>query len=51
MVPCLSNIKAENTEDNPNNVVPTNNGNCKFEDGKLTAVFSKKSWNVIRLGK
>jgi len=44
-------LKAENTEVNPDNVVPVNGGMSNIEQGRLTAVFGKKSWNVIRLRK
>jgi alpha-N-arabinofuranosidase len=44
-------VYAVNTELNPYNVKPNNNGNAKITDGILTANFSKLSWNVIRLGK
>lgn len=46
-----SDMKAENTEENPNEVIPHNHGVSKVEDGRLWAVFGKHSWNVIRLGK
>lgn len=42
-------IKAVNTVESPNTVVPHSNGNVKMTDGKLTAVLPKLSWNVIRL--
>lgn len=44
-------LKAVNTEENPDNVVPKRNGNAKVEDGVLHTVFGKTSWNVIRLAK
>ena len=44
-------LKAVNTEENPNNVAPKTGGNSKVDDGILTAVLEKKSWNVIRLAK
>ena len=44
-------LKAVNTEENPNNVTPKTGGHSKVEDGILQAVFEKKSWNVIRLSK
>ena len=43
------NLKAVNTEDNPNNVVPVNNGKSSITDGILTAVLKSRSWNVIRM--
>ena len=44
-------LKAVNTEDNPDNVKPHNNGNAKNDDGKVKADLSPLSWNVIRLAK
>ena len=44
-------VKATNTEANPYNVVPNNNGNAKVDEGILTASLSNLSWNVIRLAK
>ncbi len=44
-------MKAENTEKNPNEVVPHGNGVSKVENGHLHAIFGKHSWNVIRLAK
>lgn len=44
-------LKAVNTEENPNNVIPKTGGTSKVDDGILQAVFEKKSWNVIRLAK
>ena len=44
-------LKAENTEANPNNVIPTADGNAAAEDGQLKAVLPARSFNVIRLGK
>lgn len=45
-------IKAVNTEAEPNNVVEEiKNSNSKFEDGHLTSVLEKHSWNVIVLKK
>ncbi len=32
-------------------VAPKNGQNCRVEDGTLTTVLNKASWNVIRLGK
>jgi alpha-N-arabinofuranosidase len=46
-----SDLKAENTEQNPNNVVPHNNGNSIFSNGILTLNLNKHSWNVITLSK
>ena len=44
-------LKAVNTEGNPNNVVPGIGGNSKVDSGILQAVFGKASWNVIRLSR
>ena len=45
-------IKAVNTEENPNNVTEViKNNNSKFEDGMLSSVLEKHSWNVIVLKK
>ena len=44
-------LKAVNTETNPDNVVPKAGGNAKADSGVLTAVLGKTSWNVIRLSK
>lgn len=43
--------KATNTETEPENVIPTENGNALWEDGCVKAVLDKMSWNVIRLKK
>ncbi len=42
-------LKAVNTEENPNRIRPEANGNARLEEGRLTAVLKHKSWNVIRL--
>lgn len=44
-------LKAVNTEENPNNVVPKAVGSAKVDGQTLQAVLGKKSWNVIRLSK
>ncbi len=44
-------LKAVNTEDHPNRVVPHNGGNAAVEAGHVTAALPKASWNVIRLTK
>ena len=44
-------LKAVNTEANPDNVKPVKYNGSKLEDGKLTSVLPKKSWNVIRFTK
>ncbi|QNU67036.1 alpha-N-arabinofuranosidase [Ruminiclostridium herbifermentans] len=46
-----SDIKATNTKENPNNVVPNSNGNAAIEDGNVKATLGKLSWNVIKLRK
>ena len=43
--------KTVNTEENPNNVVPREDGISKNDKGDFTAIFSARSWNVIRLKK
>jgi len=43
--------KAINSEEKPDNVVPTEDGSAECSNGKLTAVLKKMSWNVIRLVK
>jgi alpha-N-arabinofuranosidase len=44
-------LKATNTELEPNRVKPHASGGAKMQDGKLFALLSKHSWNVIRLAK
>ena len=44
-------LKAVNTEENPDRVAPKAGDNASVDGGVLTAVFEKKSWNVIRLAK
>lgn len=41
-------LKATNTVNNPNNVVPHSNGVTKLEDNSAKARLNKHSWNVIR---
>ena len=43
--------KATNTEENPDNVVPTADGDAVCENGVLKSTLRKMSWNVIRLSK
>lgn len=43
--------KATNTEENPGNVLPREDGNAVCEDGCVKAVLEKMSWNVICLKK
>jgi alpha-N-arabinofuranosidase len=42
-------VKATNTEENPDNVVPHKNGSAVFKDGVVKARLARLSWNVIRL--
>ena len=42
---------AVNTEENPGNVAPVTCENSKVENGTLTTLLQKHSWNMIRLGK
>ena len=44
-------LKAVNTEADPNRIAPKTGGQSKIDDGILTAVMQTKSWNVIRLSK
>lgn len=44
-------LKAVNTEEKPNTVIPHNKGNAAILDGILSASLPKLSWNVIRLCK
>jgi len=44
-------VKAKNTKDNSDNVVPHNSGDAVVEDNKIIANLTKLSWNVIRLQK
>lgn len=44
-------LYAQNTYENPNAIVPVKNADTKMENGKITAVTRKLSWNVIRLVK
>lgn len=45
------NVKAANTLEQPDQVVPHSRGTAEVKDGLLTASLSKLSWNVIRLKK
>ncbi len=40
---------AKNTAERPNEVVPHAGGDAQLRDGRLTAMLSPLSWNVIRL--
>lgn len=42
-------LKAVNSEENPYNVIPHDNGKAAVEEGRLKALLPKASWNVIRL--
>lgn len=42
-------LKAKNSADQPNRVLPHKNGNALSDGAKVTASLSKASWNVIRL--
>lgn len=42
-------LKATNTKDHPDTIVPRANGQTKVVDQRVTSVLNKLSWNVIRL--
>ena len=42
-------MKAENTEEHPDTVAPKSNGASSMENGHLSAVLKKHSWNMIRM--
>jgi alpha-N-arabinofuranosidase len=44
-------VRATNTEANPDNVAPKSNGDAKLTGGLLETVLAPLSWNVIRLAK
>lgn len=44
-------LKAVNTEEHPDQVIPTAGSGAQIENGLLTAKLGKHSWNVIRLSK
>lgn len=44
-------LKATNTQQNPDNVVPQTGGDAALSDGTLSASLPAASWNVIRLAK
>ncbi|TYQ13132.1 UNVERIFIED_CONTAM: alpha-N-arabinofuranosidase [Acetivibrio alkalicellulosi] len=46
-----SDLKAVNTEVNPNNVAPALISGAKIDEGILQVLLQKHSWNVIILGK
>ncbi|WP_019911688.1 arabinosylfuranosidase ArfA [Paenibacillus sp. HW567] len=43
------NLQAANTKANPGAVLPHDRGTASAEGGRVTALLSKASWNVIRL--
>jgi alpha-N-arabinofuranosidase len=44
-------LKAKNTKEEPDNVVPHNRGDSRVEEGFLRAILPGLSWNVIRMKK
>ena len=44
-------MKAVNTEADPDNVMPEKSAASKIDGGKLSTVLGKHSWNMIRLAK
>ena len=42
-------LKAANTEEQPDRVKPHTNGSAVVDGAKVTASCTKASWNVIRL--
>lgn len=46
-----SDLKATNTQENPENVVPVAGGNAAIENGRLKAVLCKQSFHMIRMKK
>ena len=44
-------VKAVNTEENPDEVAPVQGELPVFDGGKMTVKLPALSWNVIRLGK
>jgi alpha-N-arabinofuranosidase len=44
-------LKAKNTREQPDNVVPHNREDARMEEGFLRAVLPRLSWNVIRMKK
>ncbi|MBN1572795.1 MAG: alpha-N-arabinofuranosidase [Deltaproteobacteria bacterium] len=43
------NPKATNTEENPDNVIPSKDGDASIDGGMVKALLPALSWNVIRL--
>ena len=44
-------MKAVNTESDPNRVAPVQSDASGMDNGRFTTVFGKHSWNVVRLKK
>ena len=44
-------LKARNTKEEPEKVVPHNRGDARVEEGFLRALLPRLSWNVIRMTK
>lgn len=44
-------LKAVNTENDPDRIKPVNGGFSQLDSGRLSSKFQSKSWNVIRLKK
>lgn len=44
-------LKAVNTEENPDCVAPVAGNASRMENGQFSTVFGKHSWNVVRLKK
>ncbi|MBB3114202.1 alpha-N-arabinofuranosidase [Paenibacillus phyllosphaerae] len=42
-------LKATNTKTAPNRVLPKSGGHTKVDQGRVNAILSRASWNVIRL--
>ena len=42
------NVKAINSEDEPNEVIPVVHHDCVSENGKFTVVLPALSWNVLK---
>jgi alpha-N-arabinofuranosidase len=43
--------KATNTAKHPDNVTPHKGGDATIQDGRLTVLLPRLSWNVIRLSR
>ena len=44
-------LKAVNTEENPDEVTVKPGSGARLEEGKLTAVLGKQSWQMIRMAR